>query len=124
MSAESANLLNAANGVVFEGSGGAKGTLYLRLASTTFAVLVFAIAFLSKRGPWPKNAPKQTYTSWPIVGTMRFFSGRWDFLRDAAGHSSSGQHSFAVGGYDIVGLSGEAGRRVFFESKQLSLPDG
>jgi len=99
-------------------------TFYLRLAFTILAILFFALLYSTRRVPWPKNAPKQSFSEWPILGSLRFFSERWNFLREAAVHSLTGQHSFHVGGYSVVGLSGEEGRHAFFESKQLSLGEG
>lgn len=38
--------------------------------------------------------------------------------------SLTGNFSFFIGKYPVVGLSGEASRRVFFDSKQFGLTEG
>ncbi|GAB7351153.1 hypothetical protein MBLNU459_g1606t1 [Dothideomycetes sp. NU459] len=70
------------------------------------------------------GAPKLVKGDWPLVGSLGFFSRRFDFHQQAARQSPTGQFTFHAGQYPVVGLSGEEGRRVFFETKALDLVEG
>lgn len=72
----------------------------------------------------PKGAPPLLKEDWPLVGTFRFFNGRWDFFKEAIAQSASGSFSFHVGTKHVVGISGDAARKFFYESKDLHFNDG
>ncbi|KAI9728476.1 MAG: hypothetical protein M1828_003878 [Chrysothrix sp. TS-e1954] len=97
-------------------------------ASTTFLFLVLSTAglllynYLPRRFPF--NAPSLVSGRLPVIGPLRFFTARWDFFRDSAAHSATGNFSFHVGKYQVVGLSGDEPRKLFFDSKGLDLSEG
>lgn len=72
----------------------------------------------------PKGAPPLLKEDWPIVGTFRFFTARWDFFKEAIANSDTGHFSFHVGNKHAIGLSGDDGRKAFFESKDLDFAAG
>lgn len=95
---------------------------------TSIWVLVFtATAYTGNswlsRPSFPSKAPP-LFDAWPIVGALRFFSNRKAFLEEVAGKSHSGQASFYYGKLRIVGLSGEDGRKMFFDSRELDIEGG
>lgn len=59
----------------------------------------------------------------PLFGAYRFWSARWDFLREWTAKGKSVM-SFYVGGYQVINLSGEANRIAYVEGKQLDLNEG
>ena len=91
------------------------------LAATT--LLYYGFTSLFGRPSWPSRAPK-LFDSYPIVGATRFFSRRGDFLVDSIRANPSGQSAFYVGQKQVVSLSGPDGRKLFFDSKDLSLSAG
>ncbi|KXH31508.1 cytochrome P450 6A1 [Colletotrichum nymphaeae SA-01] len=85
--------------------------------------LAYAVGFLAYRPSFPRNAPK-VVRGWPVLGTPRFFTDRGNFLAEGARLGRFGNWSFYFGKMRIVGLSGDAGRRVFFESRDLDFTKG
>ena len=83
----------------------------------------YAGASWANRPSFPRKAPP-VFEAWPIVGALRFFSDRKAFLEEVAAKSHSGQASFYYGKLRIIGLSGEDGRRTFFDSKDLEMEGG
>jgi sterol 14-demethylase len=69
------------------------------------------------------KAPPQ-FAAWPVVGALDFFSRRANFMRERRAASQSGNYSFYFGRHRIVGLSGDDGRRTFFDTKELSASAG
>ena len=93
---------------------------------TALAVLLpalYAGYSLLDRPSFPHNAPA-LFDSAPVVGALRFFSDRNNFLRGLAERSPSGQASFYFGKLRIVGLAGPEGRKTFFESRELDFNTG
>jgi hypothetical protein len=72
----------------------------------------------------PANIPPLVRNNYPLIGAWRFWTHRWNFFQDAARHSPTGNFSFHAGNHLIVGLTGEQGRRVFYETRELSLAEG
>jgi hypothetical protein len=62
--------------------------------------------------------------NFPITGAFGFWAKRWDFFRHARDHSPTGNFTWNAGPNTVVGLSGDSGRRLFFESKQLGFSEG
>ena len=87
-------------------------------------LLVTAIAQLSWRPSFPSNAPQAVKDSLPVFGSLRFFSDRYNFIRQAAAATKSGNFSFYYGKHRIVSVSGFEGRKTFFESKDLNMTEG
>lgn len=92
----------------------------------TLAVIGSLFSYLFGRPSFPKNAPRLTSESFPIFGSLQFFSRRWDFVRNSAAESKTGNFSFYAGAYPVISLDGrrEANRKLFFESKSLDFSKG
>jgi hypothetical protein len=86
-------------------------------------VLTYGLGLLFYRPSFPKKAPR-IFEAYPILGAFRFFSKRSEFMSSAQALSRTGQYSFYFGKHQIVGLSGEDGRRTFFDSRDLDLANG
>lgn len=71
-----------------------------------------------------KNAPPVVKGNLPLSGAWGFWGARWDWCKAVRDWSSTGNYSFHVGRHHVVGLSGDAGRQVFFDSKELGLVEG
>ncbi len=93
--------------------------VFLGLCSLFVSYIVF-----SPRQPFSPHSPKQISDQYPVFGALRYFSERWDFYRDAIAESKTGNFSFYLGKYAIIGFSGKQARKDFFESKKLSLFEG
>lgn len=85
--------------------------------------LAYAVGFLAYRPSFPRNAPK-LFKGYPVLGVPRFFTDRGNFLTEGRRLAGSGNWSFYFGKMRIVGLSGEDGRRLFFESRDLDFTKG
>ncbi|KAK5120820.1 hypothetical protein LTR85_005887 [Meristemomyces frigidus] len=96
----------------------------LAVAIGTLAVLGTIFRYLFSKSTFPSNAPAPTTEAWPILGSMQFFTKRWDFMRSGAQHSKTGNFMFHAGPHDIVAISGQESRKVFFESKALGFSEG
>ncbi|TIC90210.1 Obtusifoliol 14-alpha demethylase [Colletotrichum higginsianum] len=85
--------------------------------------LAYAVGSLAWRPSFPRNAPR-LLKGYPVLGTPRFFSERGNFLSEGRRFAASGNWSFYFGKMRIVGLSGDEGRRLFFESRDLDFTKG
>lgn len=91
------------------------------------AVLVFSLIALFVKATWQPSYPKGAPTvvrEWPIFGALRLFNERKSFYVEASGRSSTGNFSTYVGKYQVLGLSGSEARKLFFESRALSMSEG
>ncbi|KAF1972061.1 cytochrome P450 6A1 [Bimuria novae-zelandiae CBS 107.79] len=70
------------------------------------------------------KAPPLTHGVYPIVGALKFFTHRWDFFREAARASPTGNFSFFVGRKPVIGLTAEASRQVFFDNRHFGFAEG
>jgi sterol 14-demethylase len=86
--------------------------------------LIFCIWYLSSRTSFPPKAPRVARNNYPIVGALGFFTERWTFCQRAIADSPTGNFSFHVGKHPIIGVSGEEGRKVFFDNRQLGFTEG
>ncbi|KAK3327772.1 cytochrome P450 6A1 [Cercophora scortea] len=97
-------------------------------AAITVLVLtsfVFLVIHHVRRPSFSKGAPRFfSVGDWPIVGALRFWTDRLNFVNHGIHSSPSGNFSFYFGRNQIVGVSGAEGRKTFFESKDLSLTEG
>jgi hypothetical protein len=84
--------------------------------------VLYRIYLALRRPSIPKTAPILIPERVPVLGSLRFFTARWDFLREWLSRSSS--ISFLVGSNHVVALGGDVNRTAFFESKELSFGDG
>lgn len=97
--------------------------------ASLWVLLLTGLATLAVQVCWrpalPKKAPKWWKEGdWPVLGAIRFYSQRADFYREAISHSPSGNFSFYMGKKQLIGLSGPEARKVFFDSRDLSLQEG
>lgn len=60
----------------------------------------------------------------PFLGAGSFWSERWSFFQRASALSTTGNFSFWAGRYHVVGLSGDAARRVFYNNKSFGIAEG
>jgi hypothetical protein len=96
----------------------------LQVFVTVAVPLIFCIYYLSSRTSFPPKAPRVAHHNYPIVGALGFFTERWTFCQRAIADSPTGNFSFHLGKHPIIGVSGEEGRKVFFDNRQLSLAEG
>lgn len=108
-----------------------QNALQAYLPNITFQLFVIVaiplgvcIRYLSSRVSFPPKAPKLTSHNYPIVGALGFFTERWTFCQRASAQSPTGNYSFHLGKHRVVGVSGEEGRKVFFDNRQLSFSEG
>ena len=99
-------------------------TYVLATVLGSIAVVGGVLLYLFSKPSFPKNAPTLTREAWPILGSLQFFTERWDFFQKSKAHSQSGNFSFYAGQWPVVGLTGEEGRKLFFESKALAFTEG
>lgn len=97
---------------------------FLIFAFVSIAILAAAFRYAFKRPTLPNNAPPLATEAWPIIGSMQFFTERWDFLQRQRAHSPTGNFSFYAGDKAAVSISNDESMRVFFEHKQLGLGEG
>ena len=86
--------------------------------------VVLCIRYLSSRVSFPSKAPKLVNQNYPIVGALGFFTERFTFCKRATANSPTGNYSFHLGKHPVIGVSGEEGRKVFFENRQLGFAEG
>jgi len=95
---------------------------FVAAALVTVAVGILSVFY--KDFSVPEKAPKLVSGLWPILGARQFFNARWDW-HQAMGHASStGNWSYYVGSKPVIGVSGDASRKVFFSSNKLNLGAG
>ena len=87
-------------------------------------VLITAVLYLFDKPPFPKNAPPKARDSYPLIGSLQFFTQRWDFYRRSMANSPSGNFSFYAGQWPVIAIGSDEGRKVFFESKELNFMEG
>lgn len=97
---------------------------YLVLTLALILVGYTAYAKLFSRPALHPNAPPLTHGNQPIWGATKFFSRRWEFFRDAARASRTGNFSFYVGRKVVVGLTSEASRQAFFDNRHFGFAEG
>ncbi|KAK3622051.1 hypothetical protein LTR56_022423 [Elasticomyces elasticus] len=96
----------------------------LAVSLGVLAVLSSGLYYLFSRPPFPKNAPGLTPEAFPIIGSLQFFTERWDFFQRAMANAHGGNFSFYAGQHPVIGVAGEEARKVFFESKSLAFSEG
>lgn len=96
----------------------------LGIAFALFTVLAASFFYAFSRPALPKNVPPFTTEAWPIIGSMQFFTQRWDFFQRQMAHSSTGNFSFYAGDKPVIAISGDEAKRVFYEHKHMGLAEG
>ncbi|THW45271.1 cytochrome P450 6A1 [Aureobasidium pullulans] len=99
---------------------GSSQTLLTVLSLTLGIITAYLFVNRSSSG----KLPPPVKGNWPIIGPTSFWTRRWDFFQEAARHSINGHFSFHVGQHKVVGVTGDEGRKVFLESKQLDATAG
>lgn len=87
-------------------------------------VIASLLSYLFHKPAFPQKAPSLDTESYPFLGSLQFFTQRWDFFQRAMARSHRGNFSFYAGQWPIVALSGEESRKVFFEHKGLGFSEG
>jgi len=85
-------------------------TVLIRALLDSKVALSKAPAFVSERVPY--------------IGPLGFWTERWTFFKRAIASSATGNFSFHAGPHMVVGMSGDAARQTFLESRQLGLAEG
>lgn len=98
---------------------------YILPVLSGFIVILLSITFtyLNARPP-PASNTKVSHGNLPIFGAVDFFWKRYDFFVRAIEQTRSGIFSFYVGTELVIGISGEAARKVYFESRELDFGQG
>lgn len=93
--------------------------LPLTITLTLLIVAVPLILYLNARPSPPAHAPLSK-GNLPVFGAVDFFRKRQTFCARAARESPNGIYSFYVGKELVIGVSGPAARKGYFESKDLN----
>ncbi|KAF1943839.1 cytochrome P450 [Clathrospora elynae] len=96
----------------------------LTLLASVVLVTLYAIVDTVYTRRIPANAPPEVSDNLPITGSLGFWTQRWDWFRRRRDASKTGNFTFNAGGSLIIGLSGDTGRRLMFDSKELGLSEG
>ncbi|KAM3418058.1 hypothetical protein BST61_g6264 [Cercospora zeina] len=105
----------------------AANTQAVPLAIGCLLVLTSLILYVFHKPAFPKNAPKLTgHDTIPLIGAVKFFTRRIDFINLGQSHSPTGNFGFYAGMHPVIALSGRTveHRRVFFEDKRMSFSEG
>jgi hypothetical protein len=96
----------------------------LALALIILTTIAYTIHRLTLRATLPAKAPTLTTSNLPLLGDINFFRRRWTWWKSCMAASSTGSFSYNIGHHTAVGLSGAAGRKLFFDSKELGFGEG
>jgi cytochrome P450 len=98
-------------------------TIFLLVASAVlFTTYTVVHTFFIRR--LHANAPPEVGDNLPITGAIGFWTARWTWFQRHRDQTKTGNFSFHAGPNTIVALSGDKGRRLFFESKDLGFAEG
>lgn len=95
--------------------------LLLFTLALAFIFVIFHTLFIRRL---PSNAPPAAHDDYPVTGPWGFWTRRWDWYRSHRDQSKTGNFSFHAGPNTIVALTGEEGRKLFFESRELGFAEG
>lgn len=100
-----------------------------RLLPGTFAFTCMIALCLFRVMVWARpsplvNIPPLIGDNYPVIGSLNFWSERWQFWQRGRAASATGNFSFYVGSHLVVAVNGEDSRKWFFETKQLGLVEG
>lgn len=96
-------------------------TLLILLTASLLVFIIIHTLFIRRL---PANAPLAARDDYPITGPWGFWTRRWDWYRRQRDQSKTGNFSFHAGPNTIVALTGEEGRKLFFESRELGFAEG
>ncbi|CBY02103.1 similar to cytochrome P450 [Plenodomus lingam JN3] len=94
------------------------------LATFTVLAALFVIVHTLFLRRIPSKAPPPVSDDAPIVSAIGFWTERWTWFKRKRDESLTGNFSWHAGAHTIIGLSGDKGRQVFFESRGLSFKEG
>jgi hypothetical protein len=91
---------------------------------TLAVVTVISLSYIYKiwMPPFPGRAPTLVQEGINVLGPTRWWTNRWEFFNDQIRKHQN--FSFYVGKNLMIGISGDAARKTFFENKDLSLAHG
>ncbi|KAG6358768.1 hypothetical protein INS49_012287 [Diaporthe citri] len=92
--------------------------------STLAAVFLGFLAFLSYTPTIHEKSPKFTSHTSPFIGSFGFGTDPWNFWKGSRDESKTGNFSFWLGSRHIVGVTGEAARKMFFDHPQMEFVQG
>ncbi|KUJ11672.1 putative cytochrome P450 [Mollisia scopiformis] len=93
-------------------------------STALIATLVSALAYLSYTPKVDKKSPAFTSDTFPFIGSWRFFTQKIGFWKKSMAESKTGNFSFWLGKNHIVGVSGEAARKMYLDDRRLHLIKG
>lgn len=107
-------------------SAGAASSVLALLPYVLISSAIFVISYWSlfRRKSFDGKAPPVTKSDWPIVGDLGFWTARRDFWVAALQQATSQNFSFHIGKHRIVGTNSDEGRKLYFDSKDLSFGEG
>ncbi|KAK3681352.1 putative cytochrome P450 oxidoreductase [Podospora appendiculata] len=95
------------------------------LGLTAVVVAFFSLlAFVSYAPKVHKQAPAFTSDTLPILGSTGFTTRQWSFWKGASAESKTGNFSFWLGNRHVVGITGPAARKMFFDHPDLDFVSG
>ncbi|KAF8852512.1 putative cytochrome P450 [Acephala macrosclerotiorum] len=95
------------------------------IMSTSFiAIFASFLVYLSYTPKVDKRAPAFTSEAVPFIGSWNFFTQKMGFWKRSMAKSKTGNFSFWLGKNHIVGVSGEAARKMYLDSRNLHLIKG
>ncbi|KAI1378720.1 putative cytochrome P450 [Hypoxylon crocopeplum] len=88
------------------------------------AFFVSSLAYLSYTPTVDKRAPAFTTDVVPFIGSWSFFTQKMGFWKSSMARSKTGNFSFWLGKNHVVGVSGEAARKMYLDHRSLHLIKG
>ncbi|KAF1952292.1 putative cytochrome P450 [Byssothecium circinans] len=87
--------------------------------TTLMTAFISLLAYMSYTPKVDKRAPAFTSDTVPFIGSWNFFFKKMDFWRSSMARSKTGNFSFWLGKNHVVGVSGEAARKLYLEDRRL-----
>ncbi|KAJ3493732.1 hypothetical protein NLG97_g4548 [Lecanicillium saksenae] len=82
------------------------------------------LLYMSATPKVDKKAPAFTSNATPLIGSWNFFTQKMGFWKAAVDESKTGNFSFWLGKNHVVGVSGEAARKMYLDHRSLHLIKG
>jgi cytochrome P450 len=96
--------------------------LILSVSAAIFLAYTLAHYFVIRRHP--ANIPHLVRDNFPITGPVGFWTERWSWYKRQRDAAPNGNFSFNVGSHTMIALTGEEGRKLFYDSRHLGLREG
>lgn len=93
------------------------------ISTAMIAFFLARVAVWARHSP-PANIPPRIADHYPFIGSLGFWTERWQFWKRERAASATGNFSFYVGSNLVLGLCGESSRKWFFETKGLGMVEG